>query len=142
MFEYGMRLGREVRTLRGLQKQGNCFLAALNCLRLIRPEYAWIVQPAAGAVVGNTELPGKSLGTLDGCICGKDLPKLFPRGCRRVLATFTRCSRLGQLVQHCLAPLSADISPVLVVLCFSGAGGSRMALGRGCWVGVGVLYHL
>lgn len=56
MFEYGMRLGREVRTLRGLQKQGNCFLAAINCLRLIRPEYAWIVQPASGAVVGNPEL--------------------------------------------------------------------------------------
>lgn len=53
MFEYGIRLGREVRTLRGLQKQGNCFLAAINCLRLIRPEYAWIVQPASGAVVGD-----------------------------------------------------------------------------------------
>lgn len=51
MFEYGMRLGREVRTLRGLQKQGNCYLAAINCLQLIRPEYAWIVQPASGAVV-------------------------------------------------------------------------------------------
>ncbi|NWY07888.1 NU160 protein, partial [Nothoprocta ornata] len=57
MFEYGMRLGREVRTLRGLQKQGHCFLAAVNCLRLIRPEYAWIVQPAAGAVY---ERPGAS----------------------------------------------------------------------------------
>ena len=51
MFEYGMRLGREVRTIRGLEKQGNCYLAAINCLRLIRPEYAWIVQPASGAVV-------------------------------------------------------------------------------------------
>uniref|UniRef100_A0A8C9EK46 Nucleoporin 160 n=1 Tax=Pavo cristatus TaxID=9049 RepID=A0A8C9EK46_PAVCR len=57
MFEYGMRLGREVRTLRGLQKQGSCFLAAINCLRLIRPEYAWIVQPASGAVY---ERPGAS----------------------------------------------------------------------------------
>ncbi|XP_030417818.1 nuclear pore complex protein Nup160 isoform X1 [Gopherus evgoodei] len=57
MFEYGMRLGREVRTLRGLQKQGNCYLAAINCLRLIRPEYAWIVQPASGAVY---ERPGAS----------------------------------------------------------------------------------
>lgn len=46
-----MRLGREVRTLRGLEKQGNCYLAAVNCLRLIRPEYAWIVHPASGAVV-------------------------------------------------------------------------------------------
>ncbi|XP_029438431.1 nuclear pore complex protein Nup160 [Rhinatrema bivittatum] len=57
MFEYGMRLGREVRTLRGLQKQVNSYLAALNCLRLIRPEYAWIVQPASGAVY---ERPGAS----------------------------------------------------------------------------------
>uniref|UniRef100_A0A673IUA0 Nuclear pore complex protein Nup160-like n=1 Tax=Sinocyclocheilus rhinocerous TaxID=307959 RepID=A0A673IUA0_9TELE len=46
MFEYGMRLGREVRTLRGLQKQVNCYLAALSCLRLVHPDYAWIVQPS------------------------------------------------------------------------------------------------
>uniref|UniRef100_A0A4W4DTZ8 Nucleoporin 160 n=1 Tax=Electrophorus electricus TaxID=8005 RepID=A0A4W4DTZ8_ELEEL len=61
MFEYSMRLGREVRTLRGLQKQVDCFLAALNCLRLIRPEYAWIVQPSSRAAVsrpGQTS-PGK-----------------------------------------------------------------------------------
>lgn len=51
MFELGMRLGREVRTRLGLQKQVNCYLAALNCLRLIRPEYAWIVQPVSGAMV-------------------------------------------------------------------------------------------
>ncbi|EPY76997.1 nuclear pore complex protein Nup160 [Camelus ferus] len=57
MFEYGMRLGREVRTLRGLEKQGNCYLAAINCLRLIRPEYAWIVQPASGALY---DRPGAS----------------------------------------------------------------------------------
>uniref|UniRef100_A0ABI7Y0J2 Nucleoporin 160 n=1 Tax=Felis catus TaxID=9685 RepID=A0ABI7Y0J2_FELCA len=57
MFEYGMRLGREVRTLRGLEKQGNCYLAAVNCLRLIRPEYAWIVHPASGAVC---DRPGTS----------------------------------------------------------------------------------
>uniref|UniRef100_A0A673J4P1 Nuclear pore complex protein Nup160-like n=1 Tax=Sinocyclocheilus rhinocerous TaxID=307959 RepID=A0A673J4P1_9TELE len=49
MFEYGMRLGREVRTLRGLQKQVNCYLAALSCLRLVHPDYAWIVQPSSGA---------------------------------------------------------------------------------------------
>ncbi|XP_069028887.1 nuclear pore complex protein Nup160 [Embiotoca jacksoni] len=57
MFEFGMRLGREVRTRLGLQKQVNCYLAALNCLRLIRPEYAWIVQPASGATY---ERPGAS----------------------------------------------------------------------------------
>ncbi|XP_026220910.1 nuclear pore complex protein Nup160 isoform X2 [Anabas testudineus] len=57
MFEFGMRLGREVRTRLGLQKQVNCYLAALNCLRFIRPEYAWIVQPASGAMY---ERPGAS----------------------------------------------------------------------------------
>ncbi|XP_069082566.1 nuclear pore complex protein Nup160 [Pleurodeles waltl] len=57
MFEYGMRLGREVRTLRGLQKQVNSYLASLNCLRLIRPEYAWIVRPSSGAT---NERPGSS----------------------------------------------------------------------------------
>ncbi|XP_036390935.1 nuclear pore complex protein Nup160 [Megalops cyprinoides] len=57
MFEYGMRLGREVRTRQGLQKQVNCYLAAMNCLRLIRPDYAWIVQPASGGVY---ERPGTS----------------------------------------------------------------------------------
>ncbi|XP_056108033.1 nuclear pore complex protein Nup160 isoform X1 [Rhinichthys klamathensis goyatoka] len=57
MFEYGMRLGREVRTLRGLQKQVNCYLAALNCLRLVHPDYAWIVQPSSGAAY---ERPGAS----------------------------------------------------------------------------------
>ncbi|XP_076018767.1 nuclear pore complex protein Nup160 [Genypterus blacodes] len=57
MFEFAMRLGREVRTRLGLQKQVNCYLAALNCLRLIRPEYAWIVQPTSGAVY---ERPGAS----------------------------------------------------------------------------------
>ncbi|KAM8939771.1 nuclear pore complex protein Nup160 [Pelodytes ibericus] len=50
MFEYGMRLGREVRTLDGLEKQVHSYLACLNCLRLILPKYAWIVQPTSGAV--------------------------------------------------------------------------------------------
>eukprot|EP00062_Callorhinchus_milii_P024732 gi/632984957/ref/XP_007909410.1/ PREDICTED: nuclear pore complex protein Nup160 isoform X1 [Callorhinchus milii] len=57
MFEYGMRLGQEVRTLHGLQKQANCYLTGINCLRLIRPQYAWIVRPAAGA---RYERPGAS----------------------------------------------------------------------------------
>ncbi|CAN9498665.1 unnamed protein product [Ophioblennius macclurei] len=48
MCELGLRVGRELRSLVGLQKQVNCFLTALTCLRLITPEYAWIVQPAAG----------------------------------------------------------------------------------------------
>uniref|UniRef100_A0A8C5QNX6 Nucleoporin 160 n=1 Tax=Leptobrachium leishanense TaxID=445787 RepID=A0A8C5QNX6_9ANUR len=50
MYEYGMRLGREVRTKEGLEKQVNTYLACLNCMRLIRSKYAWIVQPTSGAV--------------------------------------------------------------------------------------------
>lgn len=47
MLELGVRLGREVCSVRGLKKQVNCFLAAINCLRLIRPEYAWMVLPVS-----------------------------------------------------------------------------------------------
>ncbi|CAJ0958600.1 unnamed protein product [Ranitomeya imitator] len=50
MFVYRMHLSREVRTIKGLQKQVNAYLVCLTCLRLIRPEYSWIVQPASGAV--------------------------------------------------------------------------------------------
>nr|XP_023673218.1 nuclear pore complex protein Nup160 [Paramormyrops kingsleyae] len=57
MYEYGMRLGREVRTPLGLHKQVNCYLAAMNCLQLIRPHYAWIVQPSSGSVY---QRPGTS----------------------------------------------------------------------------------
>ncbi|XP_077137158.1 nuclear pore complex protein Nup160-like [Ranitomeya variabilis] len=50
MIVYRMHLSREVRTLIGLQKQVNAYLACLTCLQLIRSEYSWIVQPALGAV--------------------------------------------------------------------------------------------
>ncbi|KAL5007266.1 hypothetical protein ScPMuIL_016072, partial [Solemya velum] len=45
MYEHGMRLGREMLNLRGLQRQAQCYLAALNALRLVNPDYAWIVKP-------------------------------------------------------------------------------------------------
>lgn len=47
MYEYGLRLGREVPGLKGLQRQAKCYLAALNALRLVDPKYAWIVKPGA-----------------------------------------------------------------------------------------------
>ncbi|XP_057705577.1 nuclear pore complex protein Nup160 isoform X2 [Corythoichthys intestinalis] len=55
MLELGVRLGREVGSVLCLKKQVNCFLAAINCLRLIRPEYAWMVLP-----VPESERPGAS----------------------------------------------------------------------------------
>ncbi|XP_069751270.1 nuclear pore complex protein Nup160 isoform X2 [Narcine bancroftii] len=57
MFEYGMRLGQEVRSLQGLQKQVHCYLVGINCLRQTQPEYAWIVRPTSGAMY---ERPGAS----------------------------------------------------------------------------------
>lgn len=125
MFEYGMRLGREVRTLRGLQKQGNCFLAAINCLRLIRPEYAWIVQPAAGAVVGTAELTGKPLtssSVMNRALC---LLNLLPSTSRPACAAETSvlfdtfvslllfCSRVeaGQLLGRRLVYICGNRSP-------------------------------
>ncbi|CAJ0927926.1 unnamed protein product [Ranitomeya imitator] len=47
MFVYRMHLSREVRTIKGLQKQVNAYLVCLTCLQLIRPEYSWIVQSGA-----------------------------------------------------------------------------------------------
>ncbi|XP_052227575.1 nuclear pore complex protein Nup160-like isoform X1 [Dreissena polymorpha] len=51
MYEQGMRLGREVSGRVGLQRQAQCYLAALNALRLVRPEYSWIIKPAPSARV-------------------------------------------------------------------------------------------
>ncbi|XP_070200542.1 nuclear pore complex protein Nup160-like isoform X2 [Littorina saxatilis] len=45
MYEHGLRLGREMAGVRGLQRQAQCYLVAMNVLRLVHPDYAWIVKP-------------------------------------------------------------------------------------------------
>lgn len=45
MCEHGMRLGQEIPGLKGLQRQAQCYLAAMNVLRLVKEDYAWIVKP-------------------------------------------------------------------------------------------------
>lgn len=45
MYEHGLRLGQELPGIRGLQRQVQCYLAAMNALRLVKPEYAWVVKP-------------------------------------------------------------------------------------------------
>ncbi|XP_077865765.1 nuclear pore complex protein Nup160-like [Saccoglossus kowalevskii] len=45
MYEYGLRAGREVPGIQGLQKQAKCYLSAINSLHLVDPNYAWIVKP-------------------------------------------------------------------------------------------------
>ncbi|XP_071956032.1 nuclear pore complex protein Nup160-like [Antedon mediterranea] len=45
MYEYGMRLGQEVIGEKALQQQAKCYLAAMNSLRLVDTDYAWIVKP-------------------------------------------------------------------------------------------------
>lgn len=45
MYEHGMRLGCEVPGKQGLQRQAQCYLSALNALRLVKPEYSWIIKP-------------------------------------------------------------------------------------------------
>ena len=54
MYEYGMRLGREATGLNVLQKEAKCYLAALNALRLVESEYAWLVKPAVTQSVSHT----------------------------------------------------------------------------------------
>ena len=45
MYECAMRLGTETFSQHGLEKQVHCYLACLNALRLVNPNYAWIVKP-------------------------------------------------------------------------------------------------
>ncbi|CAI9723426.1 Hypothetical predicted protein [Octopus vulgaris] len=45
MYEQGLRLGQELPGVRGLQRQVQCYLAAMHALRLAKPEYAWVVKP-------------------------------------------------------------------------------------------------
>lgn len=49
MYEHGMRLSRECPGKRGLQRQAQCYLAAMNALRLVDLNYAWIVKPVPPA---------------------------------------------------------------------------------------------
>ena len=39
-----MRVGTEMVSLSGLKQQVKCYLATLNSLRLVNPDYAWIVK--------------------------------------------------------------------------------------------------
>ena len=45
MYECAMRIGTEMVNYSGLQQQVRCYLATLNALRLVNPDYAWIVKP-------------------------------------------------------------------------------------------------
>ncbi|XP_076451143.1 nuclear pore complex protein Nup160-like [Babylonia areolata] len=49
MYEHGVRLGREMAGVRALQRQAQCYLVTMNVLRLVQPDYAWIVQPSLQA---------------------------------------------------------------------------------------------
>jgi len=45
MYEYALRLARDSSDLKGIQGQAKCLLAAMNCLRLGEPKYAWVTRP-------------------------------------------------------------------------------------------------
>lgn len=45
MYEYGIRMGSECGGLKGLQQQVKCYLAAMNSLELVDPNYQWLVTP-------------------------------------------------------------------------------------------------
>ncbi len=77
MYECGMRLGTEVFTPEGLQRQAKCYLACLNCLKLVinytsrffvlflktfvtskvNEKYSWIVKPVANSLYVPQGLP-------------------------------------------------------------------------------------
>ena len=47
MYECSVRFGAEVSGVVGLQGQASALLASMNCLRLVEPQYAWVVRPKA-----------------------------------------------------------------------------------------------
>lgn len=55
-----MRLGTEVGTPEGLKQQAKCFLACLNCLKLVNPKYAWIIKPMPRVSRGQEHQPRSS----------------------------------------------------------------------------------
>ena len=50
MYECGCRVSCELVGLIGLQRQAKCYLAAINCLKLVDPKYSWIVQPGENVI--------------------------------------------------------------------------------------------
>ena len=47
MYECALRLGTEAFSPAGLRRQAQSYLACINALKLVKPEYAWIVKPTA-----------------------------------------------------------------------------------------------
>ncbi|PVD33582.1 hypothetical protein C0Q70_04839 [Pomacea canaliculata] len=70
MCEHGMRLGQEIPGLKGLQRQAQCYLAAMNVLRLVKEDYAWIVKPVL--CTKDTELPSDADSPYKHSVDGKD----------------------------------------------------------------------
>merc|ERR1712079_740331 len=56
MYECAMRLSTETFSQQGLEKQVQCFLACLNSLRLVNPNYAWIVKPVLKVSPSSTSM--------------------------------------------------------------------------------------
>lgn len=57
MYECAMRIGTEMVNLAGLKQQVRCYLACLNALRLVNPEYAWIIKPVLKLMDPQPNLP-------------------------------------------------------------------------------------
>ena len=57
MYECAMRIGTEMVSLAGLKQQVRCYLAALNALKLVNPDYAWIVKPVLKIMDSQSNLP-------------------------------------------------------------------------------------
>ncbi|XP_071489646.1 nuclear pore complex protein Nup160-like [Diadema antillarum] len=52
MYEQATRLAQEVLGVESLKRQANCYLAAMNSLRLLHPENAWIIRLASNEAQG------------------------------------------------------------------------------------------
>lgn len=60
MYECGQRLSTEAATQESLKQQLKCYLACINCLKLLPKDAAWILKPTpmlADSEEGNTQVP-------------------------------------------------------------------------------------
>ncbi|XP_052801877.1 nuclear pore complex protein Nup160-like [Mya arenaria] len=117
MYEHGMRLGREVPGRQGLQRQAQCYLAALNALRLVKPEYSWIIKPT----IPTRPSAGGGDAYMRSPKHGLDGEELDPKGSRFEIVEIADIEREYMLVDARLRLLSQEEDSSLAAASCQGA---------------------
>ena len=68
MYECSQRLSTEAATQDALKQQLKCYLACINCLKLLPKDMAWILKPTPAAAVDDAAATTNS-GAVLGALC-------------------------------------------------------------------------